>query len=47
MRVTTTSDAGQFGTEKPVTVVREFRCDPALSLNLRSTRDAPRSGSSP
>ncbi len=44
MRVTTTIGAGQFGTEKPVTVVREFRYNPALGINLRSTRDAPRSG---
>ena len=44
MRVTTTIDAGQFGNAKPVTVVREFWYSPALGINLRCTRDDPRSG---
>ena len=44
MRVTTVIDAGAFGNARPVTVEREFWYSPALGLNLRSTRDDPRSG---
>ena len=44
MRVTTVIDAGTFGNARPVTVEREFWYAPALGLNLRSTRDDPRSG---
>ncbi len=41
---TTVIAAGAFGNSKPVTIARTFWYSPALGINLKSTRDDPRSG---
>ncbi len=44
MHVATVIEAGQFGNSKPVTIHREFWYSPELGINLKSTRNDPRSG---